>query len=214
MDLLDRVRPAADDLLGRVDAAFRMLGAPAGHPVWALMLRLGATPSDAVAHIVTLAPESLRETSAALRRSAGDWPATIASLPAGVDSRGIAAEAYAATRPVIAEGLGGLVDGLTDTSDYVDDVADWMARARRDLAGELAACLGSREALTLRSAGVDHAAILAAAEIGARVLTTVSTSLDEGWQVRDKWSAALAEHATTEAASLPAIHATHRIDVR
>lgn len=217
MDLLDRVRPAAEDLLGRVDAALTGLGAPAGHPIWALLRRVGATPYDAFAHVASLAPDPLRQTRDALRRTARQWPALIAALPAAVDSHGIAAQAYAGARPAIGTDLDGLVDGLDATGRYLDEVADWMTGVRRALAGEVATCLGSRQALVLRGAapgGVDAGAVLAAADIGARVLTTVAAGLDDGWQVRDGWAAALAERAPTATGTAPEMHATHRIDLR
>ena len=217
MDLLDRVRPAAEDLLGRVDSTLQGLGAPAGHPVWTLMRRVGATPGDAFTHVVSLAPDPLRGTADSLRRVAADWPGLIATLPATVDSEGIAAQAYAAARPAIATDLDGLVDGLERTARYVEELAGWMAGARDSLAGEVAACLGSGQALALLGApggGIDSVGVVAAADLGARVLATVAVSLDEGWRIRQAWAPVLVEHPPTAVGAVPRLPAAHRIDVR
>ena len=217
MDLLDRVRPAAEDLLGRVDTTLRTRGAPGGHPVWTLVRQVGATPADAFAHLASLDAAPLRETAAALRAAAGEWPGIVASLPAAVGSEGVAAQAYASSWPAVAGDLDGLADGLASTGRYAAEVGDWIDASRAALAREVATCLGSREALVLRGAapdGVDGSAILAAAEIGARVLGAVAGALDDGWQVRDRWSAALAERTPSDTRPDVRIHATHRIDVR
>jgi hypothetical protein len=50
---------------------------------------------------------------------------------------------------------------LGATASYLDDVAAWLVRGRRALAGALAECLGSAEAVALRGApgfGVAHPA--------------------------------------------------------
>lgn len=217
MDLLDRVRPAAEDLLGRIDTALRTHGAPGGHPVWALVRQVGAMPADAFAHLALLDAEPLRDTAASLRAAAAEWPGIVASLPTEVGSEGVAAQAYASSWPAVAGDLDGLTDGLSSTGRYAAEVADWIDGSRAALAREVATCLGSREALVLRGAppgAVDSAAILAAAEIGARVLGAVAGALDAGWQVRDRWSAALAERTPSDARPSVRIHATHRIDVR
>jgi hypothetical protein len=217
MDLLDRVRPVAEDLLGRVDAALHGFGAPPEHPVWSLMRRVGATPADAFAHVASLAPEPLREAGEALRRTAAGWPALVAALPAAVDSQGIAAQAYADARPAIATDLDALVDGMDATARYVGEVADWMAGARRALAREAATCLGSRQALVLRSytpGTAGHGVSVAAADLGARILAMIAASLDAGWRVREASAPALAEHNPTARTADLRLHAAHRIDIR
>jgi len=64
---------------------------------------------------------------------------------------------------------------------------------KTDLAGE--ALTGSREAVVIRRAAVapDPEAVQAAADLGAYVLSTVATGLDEGWSLHQKWSGRLDE---------------------
>jgi uncharacterized protein YukE len=217
MDLLDRVYPVAGDLLARVDQALLTLGAPPNHPIWTVMRTVGATPSDAVAHLVTLAPAQLTEAAQAVTRSMSEWHDIVAGLPRSIDSQGVAAEAYTNAWPGIAAHLDDLAGGLDDASAFLRATADWIARSRRSLAGTLASCLGSREAVTLRSTtmtGTDHSAILAAADIGAQVLAMVAHCLDDGWQVRDRFMSILAEAGRVDTGAAPTIRAGHRIDVR
>src|SRR5688500_462112 len=47
MDVLDRVVAPARDLLRRVDATLAAAGAPADHPIWPLLRRVGSLPGDA-----------------------------------------------------------------------------------------------------------------------------------------------------------------------
>jgi len=109
------------------------------------------------------------------------------------------------------------MDGLDSTARYVGEVADWMAGTRRALAVEVATCLGSRQALALHGHAPgtpDHGVSVAAADIGARILATVTASLDAGWRVREACAPALAEHTPTTKAADLRIPAAHRIDIR
>jgi hypothetical protein len=217
MDLLDRVYPVASDLLARVEQALLTLGAPPSHPIWTVMRTVGATPSDAVAHLVTLDAGQLTDAARAVTGSMSEWHDIVAGLPRSIDSQGVAAEAYTNAWPGIAAHLDDLAGGLDDASAFLRATADWIARSRRSLAGTLASCLGSREALTLRSAamtGTDHETILAAAGIGAQVLAIVAHCLDDGWQVRDRYTSILAEADRVDTGAAPSIRAGHRIDVR
>ena len=67
-DVLARIEPVTRDLLTRVDAALMVHGAPAEHPVWARLRRLGSTPADAVAFFAHADPEPLHVAAAAVRR--------------------------------------------------------------------------------------------------------------------------------------------------
>ena len=217
MDLLDRVYPVASDLLARVDQALLTLGAPPSHPIWTVMRTVGATPSDAVAYLVGLDAVQLTEAAQSLTTSMSEWHDIVAALPPSIDSQGVAAEAYTNAWPGIAAHLDDLAGGLDDASAFLRATADWIARSRRSLAGTLASCLGSREALTLRSVpltGIDQATIIAAADIGAQVLAMAAHCLDDGWQVRDRFTSILAEAGRIDTGAAPTIRAGHRIDVR
>jgi hypothetical protein len=217
MDLLDRVYPVASDLVTRVDQALLTLGAPPSHPIWTVMRTVGATPSDAVAHLVGLDATQLIEPAQSVTTSMSEWHDIVAGLPRSIDSQGVAAEAYTNAWPGIAAYLDDLAGGLDDASAFLRATADWVARSRRSLAGTLASCLGSREALTLRSAtmtGADQTTILAAADIGAQVLAMVAHCLDDGWQVRDRYTSILAEAGRVDTGAAPTIRAGHRIDIR
>ncbi|HZD99885.1 MAG TPA: WXG100 family type VII secretion target [Micromonosporaceae bacterium] len=217
MDLLDRVYPVASDLLARVDQALLTLGAPPNHPIWTVMRTVGATPSDAAAHLMGLDAEQLTDAAQSVTASMSEWHDIVAGLPRSIDSQGVAAEAYINAWPGIAAHLDDLAGGLDEASAFLRATADWIARSRRSLAGTLASCLGSREALTLRSAamtGTDHATIVAAADIGAQVLAMVAHCLDDGWQVRDRYASILAEAGRVDTGAAPTIRAGHRIDVR
>jgi uncharacterized protein YukE len=217
MDLLDRIYPVAGDLLARVDQALLTLGAPPNHPVWSVMRTVGATPSDAVTHLMSLDATQLTDAAQSVTASMSEWHDIVAGLPRSIDSQGVAAEAYANAWPGIAAHLDDLAGGLDDASAFLRATADWIARSRRSLAGTLASCLGSREAVTLRSAtmtGIDHSSILAAADIGAQVLAMVAHCLDDGWQVRDRFTSILAEAGRVDTGAVPTIKAGHRIDVR
>jgi len=216
-DLLDRVYPTAADLLGRVDRALLTLGAPASHPIWTVMRPVGATPSDAVEHFVTLDTGPLLDAAGSVKSATSEWNDIVAGLPRTIQSEGIAAEAYANALPGMVAHLDDLTGGLDDTAAFLLAVAEWIARSRRSLAGTLASCLGSREAVTLRSGtsgGIDPAMVVAAADIGAQVLAMVSHCLDDGWQVRDRYTAVLAEMGSVDMGAPPRIRAGHRIDTR
>jgi hypothetical protein len=217
MDLLDRVYPVAADLLRRVDRGLLTLGAPPAHPVWSLMRTLGATPSDAVAHFVTLDASVLVGAAQSVTTSTSEWHDVVGGLPRSLDAQGVAADAYTAAWPGIAAHLDDLAGGLDDASAFLRATADWIARSRRSLAGTLAVGLGSREALTLKSAavtGTDQTTIVAAAELGAQVLAMAAHCLDDGWQVRDRFTSVLTEAGQIDRGAAPTVRAHHRIDVR
>src|SRR5205085_5038591 len=104
-------------------------------------------------------------------------------------------DAFAATWTGLSGHLAGsgpdsLAGRLADTAAYLDDVKAWLTRGRRALAGTVAECLGSAEAVALRSAPgtpdwlTGSAArpatevATAAATIGAHVLETAGGILD------------------------------------
>ena len=144
---------------------------------------------------MSLDAAQLTDAAQSVTASMSEWHDIVAGLPRSIESQGVAAEAYANALARRRGTLDDLAGGLDDASAFLRATADWIARSRRALAGTLASCLGSREALTLRSAGWPGpiTTILAAADIGASVLAMVAHCLDDGWQVRDRYTSILAE---------------------
>jgi hypothetical protein len=62
--------------------------------------------------------------------------------------------------------------------------------------------------------GTDHDTIVAAADLGAQVLAMVAHCLDDGWQVRDRYTSILVEVGRVDTGAAPTIRPGHRIDVR
>jgi len=193
MDLLDRVYPVAAPFLERVDASLSASGAPAGHPIWPLLRRLGALPGEVVSGLASLPPDGLTGASDALRRYAEGYERRADEVPMPAAWRGPAADAYgdlwSALSGALAGGPATLAGRLADTASYLDDVAAWTARARRALAGTVAECLGSAEALALKASGD----AVAAATIGAHLLATAAEILDDGRALHDRWTGRLVE---------------------
>jgi len=188
MDALARLEPVARDLVHRVDTALVTLGAPADHPVWPLLRRLGVTPADAVRFVVETDPTPLRATAAALRDRAEAYEAT--ELPADLPWRGAAGETYAEQAAGLRAHLGELAGRLRATAAYADDVADWSARSRERLARALADVLTSAQAVTVRT-GTSPAP--AAADIGVRLLGAVAEAVAEGTDGHRRWASELGE---------------------
>jgi hypothetical protein len=180
MDALARLAPVARPLLADVDAALNTVGAPASHPIWRLLGRVGATPADVVGFVADLEPSRLRSAAAALREQERSY-ADI-TIPTGTGWEGRAAGYYAATAAALRAHLadGGpesLAGRLRAVASYVESVAEWQQRLRDDLARLLAQVMTSSEAVTLRlrpagSTDPDTltAAVGAAADIGAALL--------------------------------------------
>jgi hypothetical protein len=218
MDVLDRVYPVARELLDRVDATLLAGGAPPDHPIWPLLRRLGALPGEIVAHLAAVPPDGLTGPGDALRQQAAGFRHRADEVPMPAAWRGPAAEAYAVAWSGLSAHLAGsgpdtLAGRLTGTADYLDDVAAWLGRARRAVAGTVAECLGSAEAVTLRSAPADLTAAIAraAATIGAHVLATAAEVLDDGRTVHESWSGRLGELSYRPPAPAPASSAHLRL---
>jgi hypothetical protein len=230
MDLLDRVYPVARELLDRVDATLLAGGAPADHPVWPLLRRLGALPGELVAHLAGVVPDGLTTPGDTLRQHATGYRHRADEVPMPAAWRGPAADAYATSWSGLSAHLAGsgpdtLAGRLTDTAGYLDDVAAWLGRSRRSVAGTVAECLGSAEALTLRSGSGDltpawfagsgtpspSAVTRAAATIGAHLLATAAEVLDDGRAVHERWSGRLDELSYRPPAPAPASSAHLRL---
>jgi hypothetical protein len=186
MDALDHVMATADPLLRRVDHVLGAVGAPADHGVWGEVRRVRLLPGDAARAVVALRAAGLAEASPSLRAEARAYADLAGSLPPAGEWRGDAADAYDDARRRAATHLSGRPDSLDErlaaTADLADALADWMTRTRVDLAATLAEVVGSAEAVSLTlDAAVDPAIdqeVLAAAEMGERVLRSVADSYD------------------------------------
>ncbi len=229
MDLLDRVYPVASELLEQVDAILLASGAPADHPIWPLLRRVGALPGGAAAHLAGVAPDGLTGAADALRQQADGYRQWTDAVPMPAAWGGPAAEAYAAAWWALSAHLAGsgpdtLAGRLADTASYLDDVTAWLGRSRRALAGTVAECLGSAEAVILRSAPdtadwlsggggspSPTAAARAAATIGGHLLQTVAEILDDGRTVHDRWAGRLGELTYRPPAAAPASTAHLRL---
>lgn len=186
MDALDHVMATADPLLRRVDHVLGAVGAPADHGVWGEVRRVRLLPGDAARAVVALRAAGLAEASPLLRAEARAYADLAGSLPSAGEWRGDAADAYEDARRRAATHLSGRPDSLDErlaaTADLADALANWMTRTRVDLAATLAEVVGSAEAVSLTlDAAVDPAIdqeVLAAAEVGERVLRSVADSYD------------------------------------
>ncbi|MDW5327665.1 hypothetical protein [Plantactinospora sp. KLBMP9567] len=204
MDVLDQLAEPAVTLSGRVDDLLAAAGAPDGHRIWPLLRRLRVLPGDAVRAVLGLRRGELAaagEVSGELRRTYREAGAVVAD---GGSWQGPAAEAYAAHRTGLAGHLTDLAGRADATAAYAEAVAGWIADTRYALARTLADVLGSAEAvavLTVRGDGFGAAPSgvtpgglpveSAAAEIGARILATVSEAYDRAEALPQRWAAEL-----------------------
>jgi hypothetical protein len=229
MDALARLEPVARDLLRRVDAALVTLGAPVEHPVWGLLRRLGTTPADAVAFFVGVDPLPLADAAAALRDQADAYET--AEIPVEVPWRGTAGETYAGHTVDLRNHLAGpgddsMAQRLRATADCADDVADWYRRARDRLARALAEVLASAQAVAVRSCPavgevvtarvmdrVPATAVVAAADIGARVLAAAAEAVTDGEVLHHRWRPSLGELPFRRGAE-PPLRSEATIEVR
>jgi hypothetical protein len=234
MDALQRVEPAARELLARVDAAVIAHGAPEDHPLWPLLRRVAASPGETVAFFLAADPAPLRAAAAHLRELAQRYAET--PVPTRPAWHGVAADAYTATAEALAAHLGNtgndldsMSGRLAETASYVEDVADWYAQARAAIAAALVEVLGCAQAVTV-CAGPDLAAglaelarpftataarpaLAAAADIGAHVLAPAVAALERGCELADRWAQRLAELAF-HAPSAPATGLGTTIELR
>jgi len=206
MDTLAWVEEPGRDLLARVDAVLAASGAPADHPIWPLLRRVGALPGDVLQAFCALAPDRLVAAGERVRVRAETYAEERADLAAAVgatDWTGIAASAFEQRWAALAEHLGGtaapdassLAGRLAATASYVDDVAAWMRGAREDLAHEVATALGSQEAVRLRveTPGGGSGPAASAATIGVAVLAVADRQSGVAEEVAERWAARLAE---------------------
>ena len=231
MDPLARLAPVARPLLRDVDNAFATLGAPAEHPVWGLLRRVGTTPSDAVTFFVNLDPDRLRAARDALRDRAMAYGR--ATVPTNVPWEGSAAQSYAASATALSRHLHGDADEsmasrLGANASYVDSVAEWVQRSRDQVARTVAQVLTSSQAVTVRSvptmgrgfvevmrndglgAGIAQA-LAAAADIGAAVLGVAEDAMVAGRDLHGTAAPALAELSYRPPAQLDPVHQGARI---
>ncbi|SCL16975.1 hypothetical protein [Micromonospora inyonensis] len=201
MDALDRLAEPGLDLLGRVDKLLAA-GAPDGHRLWPLLRRMRVLPGTAVRGFLDLYPAPLADAGRAVRQLVPTYDGVCGVLTDPVSWSGPAASAYDQTRTALLrhldEGPESLVGRLESTAGYADALADWVESSRRALARALADVLGSAEAVRVRVAtapGVEPSgtALLAAADIGHRVLAVLGVAYDGAETLLRQWSPSLTE---------------------
>jgi hypothetical protein len=217
MDLLDRVTEPGVDLLGRVDRILGDAGAPADHPVWRLLHRSGALPSATLAQVAALTPDGFRAAVSPLAGAAAPVRDAADGVPGRLDARGAAADGFTARWAALGPQITGegIAARLDETAGALDDVAGWITRTRRSVAGEVGACLGSAEAVLVRScAGVPGPEeIRAAADIAACVLAAVLDAVDDGWQRYADWGR-LAQRTPVRTGPAASAPMDHHIELR
>jgi hypothetical protein len=214
-DALDRLAPVARPLLDEVDRALAALGAPAAHPVWATLRRVGATPAEVVRSSAAWDPARLRGAAQVLRQQAQAY----AQVPVGpaLSWRGSAAAAFAAQATALANhltaGPGSMLERLGDTAAYAESVAAWFEQTRAAVAAALADVLTSAQAVAMKSsaAGSLAGSATAAADIATYLLDVVAEAIAAGDDLPRIWRARL-EQAPFGGAGVPEA-APHSIDV-
>ncbi|MGC9670301.1 hypothetical protein ACNTMW_27630 [Planosporangium sp. 12N6] len=196
-DVLDRVCEAGADLLRRVDAVLAAQGLPAGHPAVTLVRRLGALPAGVLDAVSAWRPAPVRAAAGDLRRLAEGYERQRDLLTPPARWAGAAGEGFAAHHAALVDFLGqtgapdeaSLVGRVRATAAYLDDVAEWLERSRRDMALAVADAIGSAEAVRLHEAGD----VAAAAAIAARILAVAAEAESGGDEVARRWAGRLDE---------------------
>ncbi|BCB81110.1 hypothetical protein GCM10022251_67090 [Phytohabitans flavus] len=193
MDALDHLAGTATLLLERVDSALATSGAPGGHPIWPLMRRLGALPGAATSTIAGLRPAPLAAAGPSLRGLIQVYEERGETIADSGSWEGASAEVFGAHRAALSAHLGQMAGKLGATDGYSAAVAEWIEESRAGLARELAAVLGSREAVTVTVEPYGVPGAVAAAEIGARVLGAVDTAYERAEALLHRWEVDLLE---------------------
>lgn len=199
MDALDRLAEPGLDLLDRVDELLAS-GAPDGHRLWPLLRRMRVLPGAGVRGFLDLHPAPLADAARAVRRLVPGYDDVCRTLTDPVAWSGPAAAAYDQARTALLrhldEGPDSLIGRLESTAGYADAMADWVEGSRRTLARALADVIGSAEAVRVRAADPAQPgspALLAAADIGYRVLAVLGAAYDGAETLLRQWSPNLTE---------------------
>lgn len=193
MDALDQLAGSATALLDRVDSTLAASGAPGGHPIWPLLRRLGALPGAATSTIAGLRPAPLAAAGPSLHGLIEVYEQRGETIADSGSWEGAGAEVFGTHRAALSAHLGAMAGKLAATEGYSAAVAEWVEQSRAGLARELAAVLGSREAVTVTVEPPGVPAAVAAAEIGARVLGAIDVAYERAEALLHRWAADLAE---------------------
>lgn len=193
MDALDQLAGSATALLDRVDTALARSGAPGGHPIWPLLRRLGALPGAATSTIAGLRPAPLAAAGPSLRGLMQVYEERGETIADSGSWEGAGAEVFGAHRAALSAHLAEMSGKLAAIEGYSAAVAEWIEESRAGLARELAAVLGSREAVTVTVEPLGVPAAVAAADIGARVLGAVDVAYERAEALLHRWEPELAE---------------------
>jgi len=193
MDALDHLAGPATALLDRVDSALVASGAPGGHPIWPLLRRLGALPGAATSTIAGLRPAPLAAAGPSLHSIIEVYEERGAAIADSGSWEGAGAEVFGQHQAALSAHVGEMAGKLASTEGYSAAVAEWIEESRAGLARELAAVLGSREAVTITVEPTGVPVAVAAAEIGARVLGAVDVAYERAELLLRRWETELAE---------------------
>jgi hypothetical protein len=215
MDLIARVDQEARDLFGRVDDILRSAGVPGGHPVAVLAGRARVLPGDLFAGFADSDPAALTDAAGDLRALLAEYAVEHDRLHSRPAWTGPGAQAALDRAGVLAAQLDERIDtsaaaALAATARYLSEVAEWLTRAREDMAVAAARCLGSAEAATVRRARLTTAGgppaagppaatpvpagcVRAAADIAAVVLRCGLRAVAEGDDLARDWSGRLGQ---------------------
>jgi hypothetical protein len=187
--MLTRVWEHGGDLLHRIDAQLGVDGAAADHPVWERLRQVGALPGDVVEHFRWMDPAALLRAQDQMIDQAEAARVALAGISA-TSWRGAGAAAFVNRWRHFAEFADGADERMADTAHFLAEAAQWIQRSRDELAVEMAACLGSREAVAIK---VELNNRGAAADLAERILAAAASCLADGWRLRERWAQRLAE---------------------
>lgn len=219
MDALERLFRVATGLLGQVDRTLLQQGAPAGHPVWALLREVGALPGEAIEALVDWRADSWLELRAGLAVEHDRYEETLEQLRRPVTWEGYAGDAARARHGALTRAIEEAADRLSRTDRHLAEQEEWLSNSRDTVARALATVMGSTDAVTLvtgmdgstamvtgGAVGLDATvAARSAAEIGVALLTALADCWREAQALERRWSGEFAELAvllTIRAAAL------------
>lgn len=203
MDGLVEIHTEAASMLDCVDASLTRHGAPAEHRIWPLLRRRGLLPGDAVASVVAWTPGPLLERALLLRVHRERCLEVDGMLQGRSDWEGAAGDVFEARLSTTRNEHDAFTMNTATMADYLEDLADWIARGRVRLAHRLATVLVSAQSVTLKVGGATDvqaptARADAAADIGAELLADVdqfwagALELSHGWSGRLRLETTLA----------------------
>jgi hypothetical protein len=210
MDALERLFRVATGLLGQVDRTLLQQGAPANHPVWALLREVGALPGEAIEALVEWRADSWLELRAGLAVERDRYERALELLRRPVSWEGFAGQAAGAQQGALTRATEEAADRLARTDLHLSEQEQWLSSSRDLVARALARVMSSTDAVTLVTGmdgttavvtsgpvGLDATvAARSAAEIGVTLLTALAECWRDAQLLEGQWTAEFAELAT------------------